>query len=282
MSKETKKTLIDTLYVSDLDGTLLNRESKITKFSTDIIRNLMAKGMKFTIATARSWSSASKIVEDLNLTLPVATYNGAFIVDPISGRIIESGHMDKEHSEYVLKTLLQAKIYPLVYAFIDGEERVSWVNGQENLGVKDYIKLRKHEKRLRPVNTIDDLFNGDIFYFTVIGQKEELEPLVSLFEGNKYFSYTFQKELYKDEYWLEIKKFDATKAVAIHKIAKMAKCTRVISFGDSTNDLPMFSISDESYAVFNADPILIKAATKVIGSADDNGVAQWLSENLDN
>jgi hydroxymethylpyrimidine pyrophosphatase-like HAD family hydrolase len=43
----------------------------------------------------------------------------------------------------------------------------------------------------------------------------------------------------------------------------------------------MFSVSDEAYAVSNATPSLIEAATQVIGSSDDNGVARWLSENLD-
>ena len=274
------KTLIDTLYVSDLDGTLLNRDSRISEDSKDIIRKLMSKGMKFTIATARSWSSASMIVEGLNLTLPVATYNSAFIIDPISGKIIESGCLEKEQAEYALNALLQAKIYPLVYAFINGEERVSWVNGQESVGVKDYIEARRNEKRLRPVSKVAELFSGDIFYFTVIGSKEELEPLIPLFENKKYFSYTFQQELYKDEYWLEVKKFDATKAVGIEKIKKMAGCTRVICFGDSTNDLPMFSVADEAYAVSNATPSLIEAATQVIGSSEDNGVALWLNEKL--
>ncbi len=280
MNNKTNR-IIDTLYVSDLDGTLLNRESKISEDSKDIIRKLMSKGMKFTIATARSWSSASMIVSDLDLTLPVATYNGAFIIDPVSGGIIESGCFEKEQAEYALNVFLHAGIYPLVYAFINGEERVSWVVGQENNGIKDYLEARSNDKRLKPVSTIEDLFNGDIFYFTVIGTKEKLENLTPMFEGNNSFSYTFQQELYKDEYWFEVKKFDATKAVAVEKIKKMAGCTRVICFGDSPNDLPMFSIADEAFAVCDADPVLIEAATQVIGSADDNGVARWLSENLD-
>lgn len=279
-TKENKKTLIDTLYVSDLDGTLLNRDSRISEDSKDIIIKLMSKGMKFTIATARSWSSTSTLVEDMNLSLPVATYNGAFIIDSVSGKIIESSCLEKEQAEYALNVFLKAGINPLVYAFINGEERVSWVVGQESDGIKDYIKSRSSDKRLRPVSTLEDVFIGDIFYFTAIDTKEKLETLTPMFEGNKSFSYTFQKEIYKDEYWFEVKRFDATKAVAVEKIKKMSGCTRVICFGDSSNDLPMFSIADEAYAVCNADPVLIKAATQVIESADDNGVARWLSENL--
>lgn len=274
------KITSNTLYISDLDGTLLNRESKVEKVSTDIINNLISKGMKFTIATARSWSSAEIVVNGLDLTLPVATYNGAFIVDPTSANIIESNCFKKAQAGYVLNTFIQAGIYPLVYSFINGEEKVSWLGEKENDGIRDYYESRKGDKRLRLVNSIDDLFVGDIFYFTAIGTKEELQSLVKPFEDERYFSYTFQKELYKDEYWLEVKRFDSTKAKGIEKIKKMVGCTRVISFGDSTNDLPMFSISDEAYAVSNANPKLIEAATEVIRCADDNGVARWLNENV--
>jgi HAD superfamily hydrolase (TIGR01484 family) len=246
----------------------------------DTINNLIDMGMQFTIATARSWNSASKIVNGLNITLPVATYNGAFIVDPISGTVAQSSCFEKEQLDYVLNAFINAGIYPLVYAFINEEEKVSWIDKQENNGIRDYVESRKGDKRLRPVCSTDDLFIGDIFYFTAIGTKEELEPLIPLFEDERFFSHTFQQELYRDEYWLEVKKFDATKAIGVKKIKKVTGCSKVISFGDSINDLPMFSISDEAYAVSNASPKLIEIATGVIESADDNGVAKWLKENV--
>lgn len=272
----------NTLYISDLDGTLLNRDSKVQKLSEDIINNLIYQGMNFSIATARSWSSAYKIIKRLNLTLPIVTYNGAFIIDPLTGDIIESSCFEKAQAEYVLNTLINSEIYPLVYSFINNEEKVSWLGNKENDGIKYYLNLRKGDKRLRNVDSIHDLSIGDTFYFTAIGSREKLEPLIPLFEDNRYFSYTFQQELYRDEYWLEIKKFDATKAVGIEKLKKITDCSRVISFGDSINDIPMFSISDEAYAVTNANPELKAIATKVIGHADDNGVAMWLNQNVMN
>lgn len=271
----------NTLYVSDLDGTLLDRDAKLPKVSEEIINKLISKGMEFTIATARSWSSASKIVRGLNLKLPVATYNGAFIIDPISGSVIESSCFEKEQIEYIVNTSKKANFYPLVYSFIKGEEKVSWVVGQENDGISDYLESRKGDKRLRPVSSMSDLFVGDIFYLTAIGTRHNLEPLIPLFEDERYFSHTFQKELYKeDEYWFEVKKFDATKAIGIEKIKKITGCSRIVCFGDSSNDIPMFTISDEAYAVVDADPRLIKIATGVIRGSNENGVAMWLEKNV--
>ncbi|AGK96849.1 HAD family hydrolase [Clostridium pasteurianum] len=47
---------MNTLYVSDLDGTLLNRNSQLSEESKEIINTLVKKGVKFTYATARSFS----------------------------------------------------------------------------------------------------------------------------------------------------------------------------------------------------------------------------------
>lgn len=269
-----------TLYVSDLDGTLLDRNAKVPKMSEYIINDLISRGMKFTIATARSWSSACDIVKNLNLTLPVATYNGTFIVNPVNGDIIESNCFEKAQVDYIFNVLEEAGIYPLVYAFIDGCERVSWIGGRENEGVQYYLETRKGDRRLRKVSSFSDLLSGTVYYFTVIGSKEELEPLIPLFDNQGHISYNFQQELYRDEYWLEIKRFDSTKAKAVEKIKRMTGSKKIISFGDNINDLPMFNISDEAYAVSNADPRLIRAATGRIGSPEDNGVAEWLSKNV--
>ena len=68
----------------------------------------------------------------------------------------------------------------------------------------------------------------------------------------------------------------ASKANAIRKLKEMWNCTRVVSFGDAVNDLPMFEISDECYAVSNAVEELKAAATGMIESNEEDGVARWL------
>lgn len=68
----------------------------------------------------------------------------------------------------------------------------------------------------------------------------------------------------------------ATKAEAIRTLLKLWDCDRIVSFGDAINDIPMFEISDECYAVANAVPELKNIATGVIGDNDHDGVARWL------
>ena len=44
----------------------------------------------------------------------------------------------------------------------------------------------------------------------------------------------------------------ASKASAILKLKELLNCDRIVSFGDAINDLPMFAISDQCYAMANA------------------------------
>lgn len=58
----------------------------------------------------------------------------------------------------------------------------------------------------------------------------------------------------------------------------MAGATKLVCFGDQLNDVSMFEITDEKYAVANAHPKLKEMATKVIGGNDEKGVAAYLKQ----
>ncbi len=121
---------------------------------------------------------------------------------------------------------------------------------------------------------------GEAFYYTCIGEEEELKPLYDIFAGDERYTCTFQQELYRPEYWLEIMPRKATKYNGILKLKELWHCDKVISFGDSVNDIPMFQISDQCYAVENAVDSLKKLATGIIGNNDSDSVAKWLEENF--
>ena len=73
----------------------------------------------------------------------------------------------------------------------------------------------------------------------------------------------------------------ASKANAALQLKEYYQCNKIISFGDGRNDIDIFEISDECYAVENADTALKKIATGIIQSNNDDGVAKWLNENVD-
>ena len=140
--------------------------------------------------------------------------------------------------------------------------------------------MRPGDERFRAVTDMESLYEGEMFYFTCIGEKEELMPIYDIFSNDPRYRCTIQQELYRPEYWCEIMPANASKFNAIKKLKKMWRCEKVISFGDAVNDIPMFEISDECYAVSNAADELKAVATAVIDSNEDDGVAKWLAANV--
>ena len=268
------------LYVTDLDGTLLNKNDRVSKRSIEIINRLVDRGMQFTYATARSLVSASVVTQGLSTKIPVIAYNGAFIFQPATGKILSREYFSSEEMTHAAEVIRSYGVSPLVYSFINGVEKVSWNPVHENDGVKRYLSLRQGDRRLRPVENDAELYEGEIFYFTCIGTRDELMPVYDAFVKDARYRCTIQQELYRPEYFCEIMPAGATKANAIRKLKEICGCDKVISFGDAINDIPMFEISDECYAVENAVEELKAAADGVIQSNENDGVATWLEQHV--
>lgn len=270
-----------TLYVTDLDGTLLDTHDRISPESLRILNGLIERGLPFTYATARSLESASVVTRGLHMTMPVVVYNGAFIVEPGTGKRLSSLFFTAEEAGYVKRVLQGAGISPLVYAYVDQVERVSWDTTRENEGIKAYLAKRRGDRRLRPLQGAEGLYDGEVFYYTCIGEREEMARIQAILTRDVRLRCTMQQELYRPEYWCEIMPCKATKAEAIKTLKHLWEFDRVISFGDAINDIPMFELSDACYAVENAVPGLKKAATGIVEGNDRDGVAKWLQEHAE-
>lgn len=270
-----------TLFVTDLDGTLLNGKQRINPQSIEIINFLIEKGLLFTYATARSLASASIVTEGLNVRVPVVTFNGAFICEASTGKILSHEMFNEVEIEKIKAVLESYGVSFQVYSLINHAEKVSWFTEKENEGIRRYVEERRGDKRLRPVKDGKELYKGNIFYFSCIGEKEELKPVYDVFSKDERYRCILYQDIYSTDFWCEIMPANATKANAIKKLKENMGCSRVISFGDAINDIPMFEISDEAYAVENAVEELKALATEVIAGNEDDGVAIWLKENAE-
>ena len=72
----------------------------------------------------------------------------------------------------------------------------------------------------------------------------------------------------------------ATKASAALQLKSMLGCEKLVMFGDGRNDLSLFAVADEKYAMSNAVPELKEISTAVIDSNNNDGVAKWISKHL--
>jgi hydroxymethylpyrimidine pyrophosphatase-like HAD family hydrolase len=141
------------------------------------------------------------------------------------------------------------------------------------------FRLWKEDPRLRSVNTIDDLYQGELFHIVCVGNRDDLIDVYNYLSETMKFNCLLQKEYYGEYYWCEILPKNAAKGNTTLVLKDLLKCDKIISFGDEINDIPMFQISDECYAVENAKDELKKHAAGIIESNENDGVAKWLKEN---
>lgn len=269
-----------TLYVTDLDGTLLRPDASISDKTAEIINGLIEKGVLFTYSTARSFLSAAPLVSKLNLSCPAVSFNGVFIIDPKTGRHIAENIL----SDFSLKTAVdffnREDIAPLVYAYIDGKERISYLESRAE-EFSSYIYSRKNDKRLRPVSTREQLFEGRIFYFTLINPNTDFAALDEVFSRENGFAVNFMHDSYtKEEMWYEIFSKSASKAGAVLSVAELLKADRLVCFGDNMNDISMLKAADLGVAVSNAYGELKAVADVIIGSNEQDAVAEFILEDF--
>lgn len=266
-----------TLYVSDLDGTLLRSDETTSEYTNHTINTLTAQGMLFSYATARSLVTAKKVTRGLNAHIPVIVYNGAFVMDHLTGEIMIANYFDDTIQD-VFTELFRKHVYPIVYSYINGVEKFSFIEDKCTSGMRMFLDSRKGDIRTNAVNSTEALTQGSCFYITCIDKPALLEPLYEKYKDT--FHCVYQEDLYTKAQWLEIMPKSASKSHAILQLKELLGCDRLVVFGDGKNDTDMFDIADERYAVANAVDELKEKATAVIESNHEDGVARWLNTNF--
>ena len=275
LHSKTKGSILfmKTLYVSDLDGTLLRKNETLSTYTIKTINTLTASGMLFSYATARSLNTAKKVTEGLNTHFPLIIYNGAFVKDNITEEILIANYFEEDVYE-VLKDLFAHEIYPIIYSYQNNIEKFSYIPEKATSGMQAFLNSRRGDKRTNIVTAESELMDGNLFYITCIDKPEKLEPFYHKYK-NKYHV-VYQKDIYTGEQWLEIMPQKASKAQAALQLKQKLECDRLVVFGDGKNDIDMFEIADEAYAVENAVSELKVVATGIIESNENDGVAKYL------
>lgn len=265
------------LYVSDLDGTLLRSNEVTSEYTNRVINTLVDRGTLFSYATARSLITAKKATRGIQAKIPLIVYNGTFVVDNITEEILISNFFG-DSILALLDDLFRSNVYPTVYARINGKEKFSFVPELCSKGMARFLDTRSGDVRRNPVDSLSELKQGDIFYVTCIDDPKKLKPLYEKYRNT--YHCIFHRDIYSKEQWLEIMPPEASKSNAAKQLQKMLGCEKLIVFGDGPNDIDLFRTADARYAVANAHPELKKYATAVIASNDEDGVAKWLEENV--
>lgn len=272
------------LFVSDLDGTLLNKDQIISDYSKKQLNRLIGTGVNFAIATARSPATVSDILEGIEIKTPVVLMNGVIIYDIKNNKYIDVKEIEKKSVKKVIKIL---EYYKKTFFLYGIKEDHLWVYHKEftyDFEEKYYVdRCDKPLKTFKKVeNYLDALEDNQIVNFVFFENDEKIakELFSKILEvegvtGNCY------KDIYNEgAFFLDIYNETASKANGIKFLADYVDHNKVITFGDGENDVPMFQIADECYALDNASDELKSIATKIIGNNNEDAVVKFLIERL--
>ncbi|MGD6858478.1 MAG: Cof-type HAD-IIB family hydrolase [Enterobacteriaceae bacterium] len=260
------------IIVSDLDGTLLSPEHKLTKYTKSVFRSLFLKKILLILATGRHHLDVIKICKNLSIKSYMITSNGAIILNP-EKKIIFSKNLNKN----IAKNLISIA-YEDINIFTNVFRHNSWFTNRNKIDYKNFF----YES-----NFSNKIFEKENFstegIYKVYFTSNYHEKLMVLYNklidrwGNK-INASFSSLL-----CLEVTDGKISKGNALKKVVKLLgyKLKDCISFGDGMNDKEMLQISGKGCIMKNASNLLKECLPKleIIGSNKNDAVAKYL-DNL--
>ena len=272
----------NTLYISDLDGTLLNKSAELSEYTIKTLNTLIAGGLSFTVATARSPATAGKILENLELRIPIVLMNGVLIFDIDDNRYIKIYKLQPETVAMVNRTLKSHDTTGFVYELKNGELS-TYYESLERKPLRDFVEERavRYNKTFRHTGSFEQISHDHIIYYTLIDLPERLQPVYDALATQSGLNMAMYADNYSRDLWyLELFSADASKQNAVSFLRETYGYDKIVGFGDNLNDLPMFKACDISVAVGNAKPEVSSAADYICDTNENNGVAKWLADTV--
>ena len=271
-----------TLYISDLDGTLLNSDAELSEYTIDILNELIAKGVNFSVATARTASTSLLMLENVNINVPIILMNGVLIYDIQSQKYLKTEFLSKEKSSQIISAMRKSGQSGFMYTF-SGDKLSTYYERLDNSAMKAFAaeRLRKYGKRFAKISDFEE-HSEDAIYFCFMSDYESSARFYEELSAIRGLRIEKYQDNYSDDVWyIEAFSDRASKYNSVQFLRQEYGFDKVVGFGDNLNDLPLFEACDECYAVANAKCELKERATAVIRANDDDGVARWLEGNAE-
>lgn len=271
-----------TVYISDLDGTLLEPGGTLPLASRTALAQMLQGGLAFTVASARSVASIQTLLAGVPLTLPIIEFNGAFISNLATGRHEIVNALGPEVVEDVYRLAREYQCAPLVSTFSGAEDCVYYAQ-VGSAGMQWYRDdcAARNDSRWRLVDDFAQAFGEQVVCLTMIDKQDklaELEAAIIARWAGGVEMHLFENMYSPGWHWLTVHDRRATKdqAIAILRERYGLQNHRLTVFGDQINDLKMFAAADCAVAVANADPRVRARAHQTIGPNTDGSVARFI------
>lgn len=274
-----------TLFVSDLDGTLLQPDAMLSRNTINLLNESVAEGKLFSIATARTPATVVPILKEVDLRLPAIVITGAAMFDLKTGHYSHIQRMREEVSRKLVDIYRDS--HTSSYMFTLGDDDL--INIYHLCGRLTPIQQLFYEQRINSPykkfhlsddgsDTLPPTFDNTILFYTMLpdAKARSAYEMVKHLEGVKAQYY---HDIYGEETGiLEAFAAGATKANAVRRLAEQTGADRIVCFGDNVNDLPMMEVADVAVAVENALPEVKEAADIIIGPNTSDSVARFIAD----
>ena len=253
------------LLLFDLDGTLLKSDKTISEHTLSVLNACRSKGMMIGVSTSRSEQNSMTFLSELLPDILISS-GGALVKQ--NGEYIYKAEFSTEETNYMIR-------------------KVREICGADCEITVDTMESHYWNYKIDPKN--QDQSWGDSIYtdFKDFNQ-ESLKMCVEIFDSDK--AEKLKSILtdcdcvrFSDGYWYKFTKKGVTKEKAITEICHVCKFVpeNIIAFGDDFVDIGMLKLCGIGIAMGNAIRDVKQIADVVIGTNDNDGIADYLIETFD-
>ncbi len=274
------------LFITDLDGTLLNSESRVSKRSANIISSLSRQGALISVATARTPATVEPLLSHTLTTPPAIVVTGATLWDRHEHQFISPRFIDCHATQKIVTTCRLCGVNPFIYSIENRGVIHTLFFGSLSAREQKFISERSNLP-LKQVTILPDSAYLDwhatpeTILILALGHTSLIAHLAAtLSAANAYSISTYPDNLNPNTSYIEIFAQGVDKASAVKQLKEQTKAEQLIVFGDNLNDLSMMAVADIAIAVENALPQVKEAADIVIGNHNNDAVALYIESHL--
>ena len=252
------------LVISDVDGTLVTSEKRVTERTRQAVAALHARGIGFTIVSSRPIFGLRMLMETLGITTPVAAFNGGAIAQP-DLRIITRIGLD----DLVARRIVE---------FLDSRQVGVWVFTADAWVTRDpagaYVERETVTVQQPPAITdnFDAVTAGAL---KIVGVSDDFARLEAIEKEARERFAGAATVMRSQRYYLDFVAPGIDKGRAVQELSAVVGVPlgAIATFGDMENDVPMFRESGFSVAMGNASAAVKREAKESTLSNDEDGFA---------
>ena len=223
----------DVLYVSGLDDTILDSSEQLTAYNRVELNRLIEQGVNFTVSTLRTPANVRRVLEGVNLRLPIIAMDGAVLYDMKNNTYLMSCDIESAQAEKIRDDLENRGIR--FFANILVEDRlVIYYNELSNEAQEDIYKQMHTSPYRNYVNRA--LPDGEsVLYFMIIEKKEETEKIYRYLRQRKWAPesriLTYASNDYPGYAYIKIYRRDATRENMLKNLMRRLNIKEAVTFG---------------------------------------------------